>query len=437
MVGSTVGGLLAAFDAVVDGLGVADFGAFPAAEVAQLVSGLETRKRRLEAVEVRLISALSVAATPAEFGATSVPDLIGGLTRVTRSEARARAQRAVDLAPRRSLAGEALEPIHPRTADALAAGEISGAHADVITRYLGRIPPASSIEAFSVCEAFLVEAARHEDPATLRRSGELMLARLDPDGVEPRDEEQDRQRSFGIGRRGDPNGVYGSFTDENKAVWQAILDSLAAPQPGPDGEADPRTATQRHHDAMLEAGLRLLRSGELPDCGGVPVSVVVRVDADNLATTTRGQAGGIAQTAHGDVVSVHRFLSLADQADVTTVVLTASGEILDYGRTRRCASPGQRRALAARDGGCCFPGCTRPAAWTEAHHIRAWIRGGTTSLDNLCLLCPFHHRTFEAADWTVEMTDGIPQWIPPTWLDPQRRPRRNTAHHLPEINFAM
>ncbi|WP_375500458.1 HNH endonuclease [uncultured Jatrophihabitans sp.] len=54
--------------------------------------------------------------------------------------------------------------------------------------------------------------------------------------------------------------------------------------------------------------------------------------------------------------------------------------------------------------------CTRAAAWTEAHHIRAWIRGGDTNLDNLCLLRAHHHRTFEKAEWSVAMIDGVPEW---------------------------
>jgi hypothetical protein len=33
------------------------------------------------------------------------------------------------------------------------------------------------------------------------------------------------------------------------------------------------------------------------------------------------------------------------------------------------------------------------------------------------------------------MTNGIPEWIPPAWLDPHRRPRHNTTQHLPDITF--
>ena len=95
-----------------------------------------------------------------------------------------------------------------------------------------------------------------------------------------------------------------------------------------------------------------------------------------------------------------------------------------------------RRALNGPDGGCCFPGCDRPATWAEAHHVRAWIDGGPTCPDNLCLLCAHHHRAFGPAGWRVVMR-GVPTWIPPAWLDPLRRPVVNATRHLAKIAFDL
>ncbi|MGI8517057.1 MAG: HNH endonuclease signature motif containing protein [Acidimicrobiia bacterium] len=36
--------------------------------------------------------------------------------------------------------------------------------------------------------------------------------------------------------------------------------------------------------------------------------------------------------------------------------------------------------------------CRRPAKWCDVDHIVSWLDGGPTSLDNLQLLCRFHHR---------------------------------------------
>jgi hypothetical protein len=38
--------------------------------------------------------------------------------------------------------------------------------------------------------------------------------------------------------------------------------------------------------------------------------------------------------------------------------------------------------------------------------------------------------------WTCQMTDGVPYWRPPRWLDPAQTPRRNTTHHIP-LNFSL
>jgi hypothetical protein len=54
--------------------------------------------------------------------------------------------------------------------------------------------------------------------------------------------------------------------------------------------------------------------------------------------------------------------------------------------------------------------------------------GGPTSTNNGCLLCSFHHRTFEDLGWTGTMLHGHPYFVPPQWLDRDQEPRRNTVH---------
>jgi hypothetical protein len=74
---------------------------------------------------------------------------------------------------------------------------------------------------------------------------------------------------------------------------------------------------------------------------------------------------------------------------------------LDVGRSSRVVTPAQRSALAVRDGGCVFPGCSRPLAWCEAHHVRHWLDGGPTDLDNLALVCRAHHREVHEGGWRL------------------------------------
>jgi hypothetical protein len=92
----------------------------------------------------------------------------------------------------------------------------------------------------------------------------------------------------------------------------------------------------------------------------------------------------------------------------------APSQPLDVGRTSRVVSPAQRTALAVRDGGCVFPGCDRPLAWCEAHHLWHWLHGGPTDLDNLALLCRAHHRAVHEGGWQLTRApDGRLTATPP------------------------
>jgi hypothetical protein len=421
---------LEALTAAVDGLLTKDLDALPSTEVTSLLSGLETQRRRLEAVDQRVIAQVSQRGIAGEYGRTGPADLLIQLLRVTPREARARVGRSVDLGPRRAITGEPLEPICPLTAAAVAAGEISAAHTDVITDALDRVGQVTSPDASPVAEQLLVEAARHQHPKDLARTASMLLARLDPDGREPKDALLERRRGFSLVRLADGSALpRGLLTADVAAAVSAVLDALAAPAPA-EGVPDQRSAGQRWHDALGEVMSRILRSDTLPSAGGVPVTI--------LATTTLAelQAGaGVAVTGHGDTLSITQLLRMSSDARVIPVVCNEAGGVLAYGRGRRLASPGQRLALAARDGGCSFPGCDRPAAWTEVHHIPDWIADGRTDLDKMCLLCRYHHRHFAQFGWEPLMRDGIPLWRPPAWLDRQRRPIRNTAHHRPDIDF--
>jgi HNH endonuclease len=99
---------------------------------------------------------------------------------------------------------------------------------------------------------------------------------------------------------------------------------------------------------------------------------------------------------------------------------------LEVGRTSRVVQPAQRTALAVRDGGCGFPGCARPLAWCEAHHLRHWLHGGPTDLANLVLLCRAHHRAVHEGGWRLardpqgRLTATPPH--PPAHRPPHRRP---------------
>jgi hypothetical protein len=137
------------------------------------------------------------------------------------------------------------------------------------------------------------------------------------------------------------------------------------------------------------------------------------------------ELGGLADLGR---LSARQLRRIACDAKVLPMVLDADSQPLDVGRAKRTAPAGLRRGLVWRDGGCAFPTCDKPAPWTDAHHVRHWVDGGATSLANMVLLCRRHHTLIHHGEWEVRIRDGLPEFLPPPFLDPERKPRRNRLH---------
>jgi hypothetical protein len=396
-------------------------------ELLELMAALEVDARRRAAVGFGLVAELEARGVAAEVGCSSTAVLLSERLRIGRREAAGRVRLAAELGPRRAMSGEALLARFPEVAAAVAEGAIGDRHAALICRTISDLPDAVLEQAGAV-EATLVEHARTLNPDQLAVLTRTVRACLDPDGVLAAERDHDRHRYATITTLPDGSGrLQAQLTGEATAVWQTILSTLARPAPDVDsGERDGRSPGQRRHDALLDAGRRLLRAGTLPDAGGTPATVLLTLTLEQVEART-----GLATTANGGRISVPQALRIAAEADLVPVVLGDAGGVLGYGLTRRTASPGQRRALAARDGGCSFPGCDRPPDWCETHHVIGWVDGGRTDLDNLTLACGFHHREHRKRGWTCHITNGVPYWRPPRWIDPIQTLRRNTTHHVP------
>jgi hypothetical protein len=392
-------------------------------DLLTLLRGMEAQRRRLPVVDHALVAELDQRGVAGELAARDTKTLLRDVLRLTPHQAAARYEAAIDLGPRRGITGEALPPLLPAVAAAQADGAISPEHAKVITGVIEELPPAMEPEQVTAVEQRLVTEAARFDPSVLARIGRHLLDWIDPDGTEDRDTGHDRRRHATLTCRRDGSGdLRAHLTPAALAQWQAVLDPLAAPKPSDADGPDPRSPGQRVHDALVDAAARLLASDELPPSGGTPATVLLTMSLEQLESRT-----GLVTTAHGGTISVTEALRFAGEANVIPVVLDSTG-ILAYGQARRTASVGQRFALAARDKGCCFPGCDAPPGWTQVHHVIEWFKGGRTDLDNECLLCGYHHREHQKRGWQVIIENGQPYWIPPPWIDPAQTPVRNTIH---------
>ncbi len=82
------------------------------------------------------------------------------------------------------------------------------------------------------------------------------------------------------------------------------------------------------------------------------------------------------------------------------VWLERNGQPLGAGRTTRVISRRLRRALEHRDRTCRVPGCGATRG-LHAHHLVHWEDGGPTELDNVVLVCPYHHRLHHSGEITI------------------------------------
>lgn len=316
----------------------------------------------------------------------------------------------------------------PAVDDALRAGAVDVRQAAVIAAAVNDIPAVAGDEAVAAAETMLLKHAAEWPPHKLHRLGERILEHVAPEIAEQTEQEAlDRadarayaKRSLKLTRPEDGQvRLLGSLTAEDAATVGAALDPLCVPRPG-----DERGPGQRRADALVDICRLALRTGELPDNGGSPPQLAVTIPFDVV--------GGQLMTGtldNGERLGPAVVRRLACDAQILPMVLGGAGQVLDAGRARRLATGPVRRALVVRDGGCAFPSCDRPPRWCDGHHLTPWSEGGGTALDNLVLLCRHHHRMIHDGPWQVRLgTDGLPEFIPPPWVDPRQRPRRNGYH---------
>jgi hypothetical protein len=249
------------------------------------------------------------------------------------------------------------------------------------------------------------------DPRELRRLGEDLTYRADPDAAEERQRKRFERRYLSFGLTLDEVGtISGACSD---ALSVEIIKTAADAFSPPGGSEDHRTAAQRRMDGLTAACQTALDSGQAPTRHGAMPHLTVLLDTQpspgdpvgpepgDHTHPWDGTTAGPARTEHGAMLTARQILTLACRAEIS-IIGWRDGLPLDVGRRYRTETPALRRALTARDRGCRFPGCAIPATWCTAHHIHPWKHGGTTRRPNLVLLCFIHHHYFiHLLGWTL------------------------------------
>ena len=271
-------------------------------------------------------------------------------------------------------------------------------------------------------EQTLAGHARNFEPKPLAQIAHRVLAHLDADGPAPTDPSPPPGRELHLRPNDDGSlRLDGRLDNEGAALLRTVLDSLNGRRPDTDPAGpDERTLAQRNGDTLVEACAMLLDDAVLPTSGGQRPHLVVTVGLQQLIDEL-----GSASLDYGGFIDAATARRLACDSCVVPVVLGGDSQPLDVGQAKRSATAAIRAALAARDGGCAWPGCDKPPARCIAHHIRHHANGGETKVPNLILLCRWHHHLIHHSAWRVRICDNVPEFIPPEWLDPHRTPLRN------------
>jgi hypothetical protein len=212
--------------------------------------------------------------------------------------------------------------------------------------------------------------------------------------------------------RSEPKPSITKTTDEQFTCWRIRLPHAEA--------ATFDAALTSHHEAVIaewkcdhgngdrvsensppfpdtgEAFMRLVETAWDAEAAARPhghrTTVVVHLDVDKRA----------AQWHLGpQLIDSERRYLLCDAS--CEVWFQRDGTPIGAGRATRLISRRLRRALERRHPTCAVPGCGATRG-LHAHHIQHWEDGGPTELDNLVLVCPYHHRLHHRGVITIAGT---------------------------------
>lgn len=389
-------------------------------EVAAHLRALHHLRATVEAALVETTGVFDARAAWAHDGARSGPAWVAARCPASAGAAKADRRLARDL---RSM---------PATAAAFAAGHLGREQ----VRLLARARADGLEEAFAACEEVLVDEVAASTVAAgarfLRRWQAEVRERFGlagPDGAPPPAE---ARSSVHLSCSFEGRWVLdGSLDAESGEILAGAIDHQvdAMFTEGVFHGDDGLLPSERRAVALVELVTRGARGGDADGTARPLVLGVVHLHGEcggAAAAPELERAGAVART------TAERWLC---EGDLQVVHVGDDGpDDLHMGRTIRLANRAQRRSLRLRDGGCTFPGCAVDASHCVAHHVRWWEHGGPTDIENLALLCRFHHKAVHDRGFVMTRAHGRVQVTRPDGrvLDNARHgtgylPRR--AHH--------
>jgi hypothetical protein len=410
-------------------------------------SGLAAERRRLDArfaevageIARRSRRELGIRSLAVRQGARSPEELIQRVTGVTGREARSLTQVGSLLGD--AVAGEPVAaPWLSPVVTAVREGDLGVASADAIRAGLGEPSATLPVETLTGIARRLVAESGGVGADRLAAQAREQRDAADEAGIAEREQARRDRRYLRLLPQWDGmTKVIGLLDPESAALVSDAFDRVTSPRRnGPrfvDPRerareeaivADPRTTDQLVHDAFVEMIAVAGRADQGTVFGVRAPAVRVHVRGEALAR--REGAGRI--EGQTDAVSLATVERHACESGVIPIGFDTDGQVVNVGRDQRLFTKRQRIGMAARDGGCRFPGCDRPPSWTEAHHIDEFVRHrGRTDIADGILLCRFHHMLVHNQGWRIvrERADylAVPPPSPGRVRDRVPMPSRN------------
>ncbi len=240
-------------------------------------------------------------------------------------------------------------------------------------------------------EAQAVAYAETHTPAQLHRLLIRLTCDEDPDEKQRRDALASRGVSVYPAAHGMCDITIRTSLEHGEAFLQT-LDQMATGQdcPDPYEQGENRTLDQRRADAF---------TGFLETHTSWSIDVHVSMPADMLmGVETKGA------NLNGSPITHALALRLAWSPDARWTRLVTdplTGTLLDAGTTAYRIPDKLRNAVRLRDQRCRFPGCTRPAEYTDTDHVIPYRLTHATNAKALICLCRHHHRTKTFGNWHI------------------------------------
>lgn len=314
----------------------------------------------------------------------------------------------------------------PNTCSALATGDISLAHANVIAKETAAAirDGLTEYQIFEVEQRAIAHAEFHT-PAQVANQVRTSLARIAPETFEDTvARARDTRRVSCYSDSDGMSTVVAILPAADAQVVMNAIESFIRLTSEDSGTAngnklnslgspfakDTRSTDMKRADALTAIAAASLSASPVAPHRR-PISINVTIDLPTLLGLAEnpGQLAG-----YGAIpASVARELA-SDGKWKRFITDPQTGNLLDYGRESYEPPQALKDFLIARDRTCRFPGCRRSAALSDLDHAKSWEDGGSTSPENLGALCRRHHRLKTHDGWSVTShEDGSCTWLSP------------------------